>query len=166
MAEAQYYLPHGTRWPIIGSIGLTTLRRRLRRGAQRCKFRVAGHGPCFVILMVMIYLWFGQVVRESESRSYNNQVERSFRWGMGWFIFSEVCFFGAFFGALFYARIYSVPWLGGEGTGVATNCSSGPSSIRFGRPTARMRWRSVPGHGGLGDPCPQYHHPAFERGLR
>ena len=25
MAEAQYYLPHGTKWPIMGSIGLTVL---------------------------------------------------------------------------------------------------------------------------------------------
>ena len=36
----------------------------------------------------------------------------SFRWAMSWFIFSEVMFFAAFFGALFYARVYSVPWLG------------------------------------------------------
>lgn len=40
---------------------------------------------------------------------------------MAWFIFSEVMFFAAFFGALFYARVYSVPWLGGEGAGAATN---------------------------------------------
>jgi|TARA_B100000497_G_C7584391_1_gene351666 cytochrome c oxidase subunit 3 len=30
-------------------------------------------------------------------------------------------FFAAFFGALFYVRTYSLPWLGGEGTGLATN---------------------------------------------
>jgi cytochrome c oxidase subunit 3 len=36
----------------------------------------------------------------------------SFRWAMSWFIFSEVMFFAAFFGALFYARVYSLPWLG------------------------------------------------------
>jgi cytochrome c oxidase subunit 3 len=30
-------------------------------------------------------------------------------------------FFAAFFGALYYARIYSVPWLSGEGSGSATN---------------------------------------------
>jgi cytochrome c oxidase subunit 3 len=53
--------------------------------------------------------------------SYNGQVDRSFRMGMMWFIFSEVMFFGAFFGALFYARIFSVPWLGGEGHGVLTH---------------------------------------------
>ncbi len=34
---------------------------------------------------------------------------------MSWFIFSEVMFFAAFFGALFYARHFSVPWIGGEG---------------------------------------------------
>ena len=36
----------------------------------------------------------------------------SFRWGMSWFIFSEVMFFAAFFGALFYVRVLSVPDLG------------------------------------------------------
>jgi cytochrome c oxidase subunit 3 len=41
--------------------------------------------------------------------------------GMMWFIFSEVMFFAAFFGALFYARVLSVPWLGGEGTKVMAN---------------------------------------------
>src|SRR3546814_2120960 len=59
---------------------------------------------------------------------------------MAWFIFSEVMFFGAFFGALFYARSLSVPWLGGEGTKMATNLflwngfeagwpSNGPANI-------------------------------------
>jgi len=36
----------------------------------------------------------------------------SFRWSMGWFIFSEVMFFAAFFGALYWARVHSVPMLG------------------------------------------------------
>jgi cytochrome c oxidase subunit 3 len=44
----------------------------------------------------------------------------SFRWGMSWFIFSEVMFFAAFFGALFYARMYSVPWLDGGSNNDAT----------------------------------------------
>ena len=34
----------------------------------------------------------------------NEQLKRSYVWGMGWFIFSEVMFFAAFFGALFYVR--------------------------------------------------------------
>jgi cytochrome c oxidase subunit III len=45
---------------------------------------------------------------------YSAQMDRSFRWGMIWFIFSEVMFFAAFFGALFYARHISLAWLGGD----------------------------------------------------
>ena len=69
------------------------------------------------MLLVMLFGWFGTVIKESESGNYNDQVDLSFRWGMMWFIFSEVMFFAAFFGALFYARMFSLPWLGGEATG-------------------------------------------------
>jgi cytochrome c oxidase subunit 3 len=61
------------------------------------------------------------VIGENQHGIFNMQVDRSFRMGMMWFIFSEVMFFGAFFGALFYARVLSVPWLGGEGVKVFTN---------------------------------------------
>jgi cytochrome c oxidase subunit 3 len=59
--------------------------------------------------------WFGNVIKESRSGLYSEQMDRSFRWGMSWFIFSEVMFFAAFFGALFYVRVLALPWLGGEG---------------------------------------------------
>jgi cytochrome c oxidase subunit 3 len=74
-----------------------------------------------LILIYMLFGWFGEVIRESEAGLYNEQVDTSFRMGMMWFIFSEVMFFACFFGALFYARMFSVPWLGGEGTGAHTN---------------------------------------------
>ena len=65
--------------------------------------------------------WFSQVIKENEAGLYNLQVDRSFRMGMMWFIFSEVMFFAAFFGALFYARQFSVPWLGGQGVKILSN---------------------------------------------
>ena len=36
----------------------------------------------------MMFLWFGEVIGESESGTYNGQVDRSFRMGMMWFILS------------------------------------------------------------------------------
>jgi cytochrome c oxidase subunit 3 len=66
----------------------------------------------FLILLYMLFGWFGTVIHESEGGLFNRQVDMSFRWAMSWFIFSEVMFFGAFFGALYYARVYSLPWLG------------------------------------------------------
>jgi len=108
-----YYIPHGAYWPIVGSIGLTTmlvgLANYLNGADIGFTFMLVGLG----IIIVMMFGWFGTVVGESESGMYNDQVDISFRQGMGWFIFSEVMFFAAFFGALFYARVLSVPWLGG-----------------------------------------------------
>jgi cytochrome c oxidase subunit 3 len=63
----------------------------------------------------MLFGWFGTVIKESRGGLFSAQMDRSFRWGMSWFIFSEVMFFIAFFGALFYVRHISGPALGGEG---------------------------------------------------
>jgi len=101
----------------MGSVGLFTLFggfAMLLNGSDVGKWlMIAGA----VIVVHMLFGWFGTIIRESEGGSYNDQVDLSFRWGMGWFIFSEVLFFAAFFGALFYIRLLSVPWLGGEGAG-------------------------------------------------
>src|SRR3546814_11177819 len=68
-----------------------------------------------LLIAYMMFGWFGAVVKESRAGLYSAQMDRSFRWGMSWFIFSEVMFFLAFFGALFYIRYWAGPWLAGEG---------------------------------------------------
>ena len=40
----------------------------------------------FAILIYMMFGWFGVVAKESEAGTYNQQVDKSFRWGMSWFI--------------------------------------------------------------------------------
>ena len=45
------------------------------------------------------------------------QSDLNYRWSMGWFIFSELWFFIAFFGVLFYVRAISLPRLSGAGSG-------------------------------------------------
>ena len=120
-AQGEYYVPHGSKWPIIGSIGVTTL---LAGFAAMLNGADAGTTTMivgFIILLVMMFGWFGTVISESERGTYNDQVDMSFRMGMSWFIFSEVMFFAAFFGALFYARVIAVPWLGGAGNNFETN---------------------------------------------
>jgi cytochrome c oxidase subunit 3 len=120
-ADSAYYVPHGTRWPIVGSLGMVTMLASAAfwlngAGSARWLFMLGA-----AIIIFMLFGWFGQVIRESEGGKYNEQVDSSFRLGMAWFIFSEIMFFAAFFGALFYARALAVPWLGGEGTGASTN---------------------------------------------
>ena len=122
MSESgSYYVPHGSKWPIIATIGVCTAMvggSSLLNGNDVGKYILA-IGLAMVVFMIVG--WFSTVISESEDGMYDEQVDSSFRWGMIWFIFSEVMFFAAFFGALFYVRTYSLPWLGGEGTGLATN---------------------------------------------
>ena len=110
--SAKYFVPEPSRWPIVGSIALC-----LMGSGAATWFNGGAPGPWmvlvgFVLLVYMMFGWFGNVVHESEGGKYNGRVDVSFRWGMSWFIFSEVMFFAAFFGALFYARTFSIPWLG------------------------------------------------------
>jgi cytochrome c oxidase subunit 3 len=89
--------------------------------ADRASFGPYILGAGFLVLFYVIFGWFRDVITESQSGLYSDQMDRSFRQGMLWFIFSEVMFFAAFFGALFYVRTFSVPWLGGEGEKGVTN---------------------------------------------
>ncbi|HTP39435.1 MAG TPA: cytochrome c oxidase subunit 3 [Steroidobacteraceae bacterium] len=113
-ASGKYYIPHGSKWPIVGSVALFTFMlgavAKLNDWSSAWSFL-----PGALILAYMFFGWFSVVIGESEAGIYNMDVDRSFRMGMIWFIFSEVMFFASFFGALFYARELSVPWLSGEG---------------------------------------------------
>lgn len=118
---ASYHLPHKATWPIVGSIGLTTLLAGFANYLNGVAIGPAMMILGAVILVTMLVGWFGTVIHESVSGLYNEQVDHSFRWGMIWFITSEVFFFAAFFAALYYARVYALPWLGGEGALGTTN---------------------------------------------
>jgi len=114
-----YYVPHAAKWPIVGSIALFVFFYGFATWLNERPFGFEIFIAGAVLLVVMMFGWFGDVIRESESGTYNGQVDTSFRMCMMWFIFSEVMFFAAFFGALFYARTFSGPWLGGDGGGGA-----------------------------------------------
>jgi cytochrome c oxidase subunit 3 len=120
-ADDTYYVPHGTKWPIIGSLGMITLMSSAAFWVNDSEIAPWTALIGALILIYMMFGWFGDVIRESEAGMYNEQVDGSFRMGMMWFIFSEVMFFACFFGALFYVRMFAVPWLGGEGSGAFTN---------------------------------------------
>ncbi|MDG3088480.1 cytochrome c oxidase subunit 3 [Vibrio hannami] len=123
-----YYVPAQSSWPIVGAIALFLI----AVGAGLTVQGTASDGATgivgkwiltigFFVLLYMFAGWFRSVIAESLSGLYSRQINRSFKQGMSWFIFSEVMFFGAFFGALFYARIFAVPWLGGADNNAMTH---------------------------------------------
>jgi cytochrome c oxidase subunit III len=106
-----YYFAPPSHWPVVGSSALFFMAVGAATLFNGYGFGWISLAIGFFILLYMLFGWFGTVIRESQGGMFNLQVDMSFRWAMSWFIFSEVMFFAAFFGALFYARVYSVPWL-------------------------------------------------------
>lgn len=121
----KYYVPDQSIWPIVGAVALGLI----AFGAGHYTIEWSNQEPGFghwvllagiAVLLVMIVGWFRDQIIESQQGLYNEQLGRSYRQGMIWFIFSEVMLFMAFFGALFYARMIAVPWLGGAGNNEMT----------------------------------------------
>ncbi len=151
-----YYVPAQSAWPIIGAIGLFLIAFGAGSYVSELKTDSTSGGYILLagiaVIIFMIFGWFRTVIAESMAGLYSKQMDRSFRQGMSWFIFSEVMFFAAFFGALFYARMIAVPWLGGASNNAMTNEVLWPAfeavwplvTTPDGTKTQAMGWMGLP----------------------
>lgn len=151
-----YYVPSHSIWPIVGAIALFFIAVGAGVTVQNLEtdsvfgkvFLIGG----FVVFLVMFIGWMRNVIGESLSGFYSQQIDISFRQGMSWFIFSEIMFFCAFFGALFYARMISVPWLAGADNNQMTHEVLWPAFEAMwpltltpaGQTTEAMGWQGLP----------------------
>ncbi|MGY8792491.1 MAG: cytochrome c oxidase subunit 3 [Gammaproteobacteria bacterium] len=119
MSYQKYYVPDQSKFPIFAAVSLfllvmgaaSTINNLGNPNSNAVYILYLG----FAIFGINLFFWFKTVIAEHIAGLNSAQLQQSFVFGMAWFIFSEVMFFGAFFGALFYVRNFSVPWLGGEG---------------------------------------------------
>ena len=107
-----YSVPQPMPWPVMGSAALFMMVIGGIFVMNSARAGWIGLAAGVVLLLYMMTRWFGDIIRESEGGKYGRWEDLSFRWGMSFFIFSEVMFFAGFFGALFWLRRYSVPELG------------------------------------------------------
>lgn len=112
----KYFVPAQSHWPIVGALGLGVLVIGLVNVLQGTSLGWPMLGIGVATMVVMVTGWMLDVINESMSGLYSEQMDRSFRWGMIWFIFSEVMFFLAFFGALYYARDIVLSHMTGDTT--------------------------------------------------
>lgn len=153
----KYYVPEQSPWPIVGAVALFLIAvgaGNLVVEVSKDKDGMGGYLLIagFITLLVMLVGWFKNQIDESMTGMHSEQLGRSYRQGMSWFIFSEVMFFAAFFGALFYTRMISVPWLGGASNNEMTNAVLWPGfeavwpllSTPGGTTTQEMSWAGLP----------------------
>lgn len=111
-----YYVPEQSKFPLLASIGLFLCVFGLAAWLNQISAGEGGKAQFVFIIgltffCAVLWKWFGTVIDENIRGLNSMQLKRSYVWGMGWFIFSEVMFFAAFFGALYYIRNLAVPWL-------------------------------------------------------
>jgi cytochrome c oxidase subunit 3 len=107
----KYFIAAPSHWPLMGSCGLFFLVIGIVNIIHN---NWLGHYLFMggaILLTYMMFGWFTAVIDESLHGLHSKQMDRTYRWGMAWFIFSEVAFFGIFFGALFYVRLFVLPQL-------------------------------------------------------
>ncbi len=113
--KSHTYIVPPSYWPAIGSIALFFIVIGVvnwLHGAQWGPWSIL---LGTVVLVFMIVGWFKEIIHENKTVLYGDAVnDRSYRWGMICFIFSEVLFFAAFFGVLWYIRVWVIPWLAGD----------------------------------------------------
>ncbi len=112
----EYYVPAESRLPLFASLGLFLTVFGLANWINEISAGKDGSGMQvfflgLVLFCYVLYTWFSTVVDENNRGMNSAQLKRSYVWGMGWFIFSEVMFFAAFFGALYYIRQLALPEL-------------------------------------------------------
>ncbi len=109
-----YYVPSPSRHPAMAALGLFFVIVGAGQWVNSSDWGKYSLLLGMIIWLTTLYQWFGDAIDESLNSQYGARIDNSFRWSMGWFIFSEVMFFGAFFGALWWARVHAVPNLGNE----------------------------------------------------
>lgn len=107
-----YFIADPSFWPIIGSTGLFLTVLGLVQVLHTSSLGPYLMGAGIVLLLVTMVGWFGSVIQESEQGLHSEQMDKTYRWGMLWFIVSEIFLFGIFFGALFYTRLFGITELG------------------------------------------------------
>jgi len=109
-----FHLVDPSPWPFISAIGALTMTfggvlymHGYVLGSFLYKFGI------FIILFMM-YCWWRDVIREGTFESqHTSRVQTGLKWGMIFFIISEIMFFFAFFWGFFHASFNPSIFLGG-----------------------------------------------------
>ena len=94
MSYQKYYVPEQSRYPIFAATALfllvmgasATINDLGKEDSNSIYILYSG----FAVFALTLYLWFRTVIREHIAGLDSAQLQKSFVFGMAWFIFSEV----------------------------------------------------------------------------
>ena len=120
-----YFVPNPSIWPNVINWGLFFL----LLGFVLKINALGGTIPLLAGLAVMLvgtFAWIADIATEKKQGLFRAWEDRSFRIGMGYFIFGELMFFASFISALFYIRAIALPDI--EAQHITANVAAWPAA--------------------------------------
>ena len=103
----QYHLVEPSPWPALGSAAGFTLFLGLTLFMHEYPYSIYVLGAGLFMVLATMFYWWRDVIREAEYQGHHTPiVQIGMRYGMIFFICSEVMFFVAFFWAFFDSSLY------------------------------------------------------------
>ena len=117
--DHDFHIPSGSIWPPLSCLGVGILAFGLLFLMHTEDFGMSASFAQFVMVVGLVLTvlgvarWFGILIAESRARGFKKVpevLEIANRYGMAFFIVSEMMFFAAFFAAHFYLRGFQPVW--------------------------------------------------------
>lgn len=113
--DHDFFIPAASIWPPISCLGAGIMAAGviLMMNAQPALLGQATFGVGLLTVLTAAFQWFFKLVDEARERGFKavpEALELGNRYGMIFFIVSEVMFFAAFFAAYFFLRSYNPEW--------------------------------------------------------
>nr|URW97669.1 cytochrome c oxidase subunit III [Vignadula atrata] len=99
---SRYYVPGLSPWPFVVGLCCNSLCVSLVLWCHRMDCFLL-FSMTFLLILVTVIFWWRDLLREGDMGFHTRFVVKSFRDGVGFFIFSEIMFFMSFFWALFHS---------------------------------------------------------------
>jgi cytochrome c oxidase subunit 3 len=110
----EYHLVDPSPWPLLASIGFLTLTGGSAFAFHKTPYAAVAAVGGLLLLLYVGYRWWSDVVKEAAvDKAHTSPVQRGLRYGMAFFIISEVMFFFAFFFSFFAHAILPMDILEG-----------------------------------------------------
>ena len=117
--DHDFYIPGNNIWPPISCVGAGTFMLGVVALLHAEAFEISAlvgkfmMGGGLLVLVYGLFQWFLTLTHESRKRGFKvvpAVLDLANRYGMVFFIVSEIMFFSAFFAAFFYLRLYQDMW--------------------------------------------------------
>lgn len=112
--DHDFHIPTGSIWPPLSCVGAGILAFSfITQHHFHALVGNIGMGLGLALLLLGMFKWFGVLIQESRARGFTHVprvLELANRYGMIFFIASEVMFFAAFFAAFFSLRAFANVW--------------------------------------------------------